>query len=212
MSRFTIAKAKYPYLKPYLFYKCFKENLRNKTAFRQRYFFIRKFIIQYMVAAKIKTNINGFNKIDNLKGSFIVSNAKNELEKLLTFAAISKPVKVILDNNDFNKIIYKSIIKYLKVDLINFDIFDELKDKIEQDINTNGTNYLLFIDNNDKLLDLLIDMKKSIMPIKLENTENLLNDENQDELLINANVLDLIKYDEYSKIERKDLKNKIFNN
>ena len=71
----------------------------------------------------------------------------------------------------------------------------------------------MFVDeNNDKQLDLLIDMKKLIMPIKLENTENLLNDENQDELLINANVLDLIKYDEYSKIEREDLKSKIFNN
>lgn len=210
MSRFTIAKAKYPYLKPYLFCKCFKENLRNKTAFRQRYFFIRKFIIQYMVAAKIKTNINGFNKIDNLKGAFIVSNAKNELEKLLTFAAISKPIKVILDNSDFNKIIYKPILKYLKIDFIDYDNLEQTIKNIDEN---DDANYLLFVDeNNDKQLDLLIDMKKLIMPIKLENTENLLNDENQDELLINANVLDLIKYDEYSKIEREDLKSKIFNN
>lgn len=203
MSRFTIAKAKYPYLKPYLFCKCFKENLRNKTAFRQRYFFIRKFIIQYMLAAKIKTNINGFNKIDNLKGAFIVSNAKNELEKLLTFAAISKPVKVLLDNNDFNKMFYKPILKYLKIDFIDYDNLEQSIKNIDEN---DDANYLLFIEkNNDKQLDLLINMKKSLLPIKLENKENLLNDDNQDELLINANVYDLIKYDDYSKIEKENL-------
>lgn len=114
MSRFTFAKAKYPYLKPYLFYKCFIENLRNKTALRQRYYFIRKYIKDYLKAAKININVNGLEKIKNLDSLVFISNAKTDLEKLIAFEAISKPTNVILEQNDFNKFIYMPIKKYLK--------------------------------------------------------------------------------------------------
>ncbi len=114
MSRFTIAKAKYPYLKPYLFYKCFMENLRDKTALRQRYYFISKYIKDYLKAARIYVNTLGLDKLNDLNGLVIISNAKTDIEKLIAYEVLAKPANVILEQADFNKFIFKPIKKYLK--------------------------------------------------------------------------------------------------
>ncbi len=212
MSRFKMANAKLPLLRPYLFYKCFKENLRNKTALRQRYYLIRKYIMQYFAAAKVKANVIGLNKIDNLDNLFFVVKASNNYEKLIAYEAISKPLKLMLDKNDFNNFIYNRILKYLKAERINYeDIYDEAAAyrDIRNDLINNRVNYLTFINDSKYLLDPAIKAKATIVPIKLENNEALLDENNNEEIIVDVKILGLIDFNEYKEMKKEELKEEI---
>ena len=211
MSRFTIAKAKYPYLKPYLFYKCFMENLRDKTALRQRYYFIRKYIKDYLKAARIFVNVDGLDKLNDLDGLVFISNAKTDLEKLIAYEVVSKPTNVILGQADFNKFIYSPIKKYLKAKVV--DLETESFEDIEEDIINNKRYYLLFINDNfnDKLLESLLNSKAPIVPLKLTNTDALKDDDDTDELSVNASMLNLLSYEDYKNLNIEKTKELVIN-
>ncbi len=211
MSRFTIAKAKYPLLKPYLFYWSFKENLRNKTSDRQRYYIIRKYVMNYLKAAKVIANVRGFNKIEGLDSLFFAVKAENNYEKLIAFEAISKPLRVILDEFDFNNFIYNRILKYMNASKIDYnDICKEAEAyrNIRHDIIDNKRNYLTFTKNNtfgQYDFDAAIKAKATIVPIRLGNKEELMNEENEEEIIVNVDVLDLISYDDYKNLNKKEI-------
>ena len=192
MSRFTIAKAKYPYLKPYLFYKCFMENLRDKTALRQRYYFIRKYIKDYLKAARIFVNVDGLDKLNDFTNSLL-------------------SILLKLGQADFNKFIYSPIKKYLKAKVV--DLETESFEDIEEDIINNKRNYLLFINDNfnDKLLESLLNVKAPIVPLKLTNTDALKDDDDTDELSVNASVLNLLSYEDYKNLNIEKIKELVIN-
>ncbi len=64
---------------------------------------------------------------------------------------------------------------------------------------------------NDKLFEALINSKATIVPLKLDNTEELNDDNDTDELTVNANVLKLISYEDYKNLNIEKIKELVIN-
>ncbi len=178
MDRYKNAKTKYPFLKLRLCYYCFKENFRNKTAFRQKYFLIRNYILKYFKAADVSYDIKGMNELKEQNSILFVVKATNEYEKLLAYSALCRPVNLILDDYEFQGFINKNILKYLNAKRISSN--DELNE-----LDTN-LNYIKFVDNFD---DLNLNTNIKIVKIDIVNGSLLFDEFNHGNIKINFNVL-----------------------
>ena len=211
MSRFTNANRRFRFIKPRLCYYCIKENIRNKTSERQRYFLIRKYIKDYLTLAKVAIRLQGYDKINKLDSLFFAVKADNNIEKIIAFEAITKPLKVILDENAFEGFVYDKIFKYMKAELINYqDIKDEAlayKD-IRNDIINNHTNYLTFTRNGlfgKYDFDPAIKSRATIVPVVIENNNYLMDEINDDEIIVKVKILDNIHYDDYKNLSKEEI-------
>lgn len=175
MDRFKTAKIKYPFLKLRLCYYCIKENFRNKTSFRQKYFVIRNNILKFFKSANVSYEIKGMEKIKD--SSLFVVKTSNDYEKMLVFSAISKPLNVILNEYEFEGFINNQILKYMDVKRISS--YDEIKDL---DINN---NYIMFVDEIN-----ISELKSNlnIVPVLIKNGSLLFDELNYGNVKIEINI------------------------
>lgn len=215
MSRYTLVRTKYPMMKPYLCYKTIRERIRNKTSERQRYYLIRKYILQFLAASKIKITVVGKEKIANLSSLFIAADAESIYEQMIVFAALDKPLKLILAKESYNGFLNKSVLAYLKAEIIDFnDIYDEAAAymDIRKDIEKNNKNYLVFKKNGafgQYTFDAALKAKSTIVPIRIKNKEGLSDEINQDELKVTLEILDPIKYEDYKDLKKKEISEEV---